>query len=118
MSEVRKLICISCPRGCHLEVDENLNVTGNTCARGKAYGIAEVTNPTRMISSTVKITDGEIIRLPVSTSSPIPKGKIFDVMAEINKASAKAPIKCGDAVIKNVLGLGVDIIATRSVERI
>ena len=115
---MKELICITCPRGCHLQVDENLNVTGNTCARGKTYGIAEVTNPTRMISSTVKITDGEIIRLPVATASPIPKGKIFDVMAEINKVSVKAPIKCGDAVIKNVLGLGVDIVATRTVERI
>ena len=118
MSEVKKLICISCPRGCHLEVDENLNVTGNTCPRGKTYGIAEVTNPTRMISSTVKIIDGEIIRLPVATASPIPKGKIFDVMNEINKVSVKAPIKCGDVVIKNVLGLGVDIIATRTVDKL
>ena len=118
MSEVRKLICISCPRGCHLEVDENLNVTGNTCPRGKTYGIAEVTNPTRMISSTVKITNGEIIRLPVATASPIPKGKIFEVMAEINKITVDAPIKCGEAVIKNVLGLGVDIVSTRTVERI
>ena len=59
-----------------------------------------------------------MIRLPVATASPIPKGKIFEVMAEINKVTVDAPIKCGEAVIKNVLGLGVDIVSTRTVERI
>lgn len=113
----RELICISCPRGCHLTVSDNLEVTGNSCPRGKAYGISEVTNPTRNISSTVIINNGEIVRLPVCTSSPIPKDKIFACMAEINKVSVDAPIKCGDVVIPNILGLGVDIIAARSIGR-
>lgn len=113
--DVKELICISCPRGCHLSVDENLNVTGNSCARGKAYGVSEVTNPVRNISSTVVINNGEVKRLPVCTESPIPKGKIFDVMNEINNVVVDAPIRCGDIIIENVLGLGVNIIATRTI---
>lgn len=110
------LICIVCPRGCHLTVDENLNVTGNGCKRGAEYGARELTNPTRMITSTVKLTGSKMInRLPVMTNNPIPKGKIFEVMEEINKASCSCPVNCHDVIISNVLDLGVDIIATRTV---
>ncbi len=112
---MKEFICIVCPRGCHLKVDDNMNVTGNTCPRGKVYALNEITNPTRMITSTVAIESTELKRLPVMTSMPIPKGKIFDVMEEINKVRIKAPVKIGDVIIKNVLGLESDIIATRNI---
>ena len=112
---MKELICIVCPKGCHLKVDENLNVTGNGCNRGIKYGKEELTNPTRMVTSTVKIEKGEISRLPVVTSSPIPKNKIMEVMNEINKVKATAPIYIKDIIISDVLNLGVDIIATRDV---
>ena len=112
---MKEFICIVCPRGCHLKVDDDMNVTGNTCPRGKVYAINEITNPTRMITSTVAIESKELNRVPVMTSNPIPKGKIFDVMSEINKVRIKAPVKIGDVIIKNVLGLDSDIIATRNI---
>ena len=112
---MKEFICIVCPRGCHLKVDDDMNVTGNTCPRGKVYALNEITNPTRMITSTVAIESKELNRVPVMTSSPIPKGKIFDVMQEINKVRIKAPVKIGDVIIKNVLGLDSDIIATRNI---
>ena len=112
---MKEFICIVCPRGCHLKVDDDMNVTGNTCPRGKVYALNEITNPTRMITSTVAIDSEELNRVPVMTSSPIPKGKIFDVMQEINKVRIKAPVKIGDVVIENVLGLNSNIIATRNI---
>lgn len=112
---MHNFICIVCPRGCHITVDDELNVTGNSCPRGKAYALNEISNPTRMITSTVAIASAELKRMPVMTSSPIPKGKIFDVMAEINKARCVAPVKIGDVIIPNVLDLGVDIVATRNI---
>ena len=112
---MKEFICIVCPRGCHLKVDDDMNVTGNTCPRGKVYALNEITNPTRMITSTVAIDSVELKRLPVMTSNPIPKGKIFDVMNEINKVRIKAPVRINDVVIKNVLGLDSDIIATRNI---
>lgn len=114
---MHNFICIVCPRGCHLQADDQNNVTGNTCPRGKAYALNEISNPTRMITSTVAIESEELCRLPVMTSAPIPKGRIFDVMAEINKALVKAPVHIGDIVIENVLGLGADIKATRNIEK-
>ena len=109
------LICIVCPRGCHLSVDDDLNVTGNGCKRGVEYAKRELTHPTRMVTSTVKIEGSIEVRLPVVTKDPIPKEKIFDVMKEINKTTVKCPVNIHDVVIENVLGLGVDIIATKSI---
>lgn len=112
---MRELICISCPRGCHLTVDDNNNVTGNFCPRGKVYAINELTNPKRMITTTVNVIGGEIARLSVASSEPVPKGMIFEVVEEIKKNEVKAPIKIGDVIVKNILNLGIDIIATKSV---
>ena len=114
---MKELICIVCPKGCHLKIDENLNVTGNGCKRGIKYGVEELTNPTRMVTSTVVVVNGEIARLPVVTSKPIPKDKIMDIMKEINKVRVEAPIYVKDVIISNALGLGVDIVATREVLR-
>ena len=75
---MRKFICIVCPKGCHLEVDDQLKVTGNSCKRGETYGISEATNPVRMVTSTVKIKSELITRLPVRTDQPIPKSRIFE----------------------------------------
>jgi CxxC motif-containing protein len=113
---MKELICIVCPKGCHLKIDENLNVTGNGCNRGIEYGINELTNPTRMVTSTVVVLGGELSRCSVVTSKPIPKNKIFDVMNEINKVKVNAPIYVKDVIIKDVLNLGVDIIATRDIK--
>jgi len=112
----REVICTVCPKGCHLSVDENLNVQGNGCTRGSVYGKAEVTNPVRMLTSTVKLESKHLPRLPVITSHEVPKGRMFDIMKEINRVTVKAPVKCGDVIIADVCHLGVNILATRTVE--
>lgn len=114
---MKELICITCPRGCHLVVDDNLNVSGNTCPRGEAYAKAELTNPVRMITSTVAIISKVDSRLPVRTNKPISKKLMFEVIEEIKKIEVKAPIKIGDVIIKGVLGTDVDIISAKNVMR-
>ena len=124
-----KLVCIVCPRGCTMEVTENngeYEVTGNFCKRGRDFAVAEQTMPMRTICSTVATAFKEAPVLPVRVSADIPKDKIydgfyfdknvnFDVMQEINKVVVKERIGRGDIVIENVLGLGVDVIATASI---
>ncbi len=119
MKDVKNIICISCPLGCHLTVTvdgDDVTVEGNTCKNGEKYGIEEVTNPKRVIPSTVYIKNGKLPRLPVKTADAVPKGMIFDIMDEINKAKAVAPVKMGDVIIENVLGTGVDVVASRSMD--
>ena len=112
----KELICIVCPRGCHLKVDvENKNVTGNTCKRGFEYGLNEVISPTRIVTSTVKVQNASQCVVPVKTEKAIPKEKIFDIMKEINKVEIKTPIKIGQVIIENILGTGVNVVATKSI---
>lgn len=115
----KEFVCINCPRGCMLTVDtETLEVKGNSCPRGEAYGKAEVTNPVRTVTSTVKIVGGEFPRVSVRTDKPIPKAKMFEVMKEINKAEVKAPVNIGDIVISHVLGTDANVIITKKMERV
>ncbi|MEG2014436.1 MAG: DUF1667 domain-containing protein [Clostridia bacterium] len=116
---MKEMICICCPMGCHLVVDDkdknNIIVTGNTCPRGKTYAIDEVIAPKRMVTSTVKVQGGDIPMVSVKTSAPIPKEKIFDSLALLNDIELSAPILIGDIVLENVCGTGIDFIATKNV---
>lgn len=111
---IKEMVCIVCPMGCHLEIDtKTLEVTGNTCPRGEAYAKEELTAPKRVITSTVRI-EGEIHkRLPVKTSTSIPKELNFKCMELLNNILVKSPVKHGQVLIKDVLGTGADIIACR-----
>ena len=111
----KELICIVCPKGCRLTVegDQELTVSGYTCPRGEVYGIKEVTSPTRVITSTVKIEGATHNRLPVKTSADLPKTMMNACMALINSLSVTAPIKMNTVLAENIFDKGVDIIATR-----
>lgn len=118
----KKIVCTLCPIGCELEVEiqegKVVSVEGSLCERGVKYAKDEIENPTRCISSSIPVQDGKRYEtVSVKTSSAIPKDKIFDVMNEIKKIQLKAPIKLGTVIIKNVLKLNVDVVATRSVKK-
>lgn len=120
MKRQASLICVSCPMGCHLDVQiaeqGEWLITGNQCKRGIAYAKSELTNPTRVLTSTVRINNAFLNRLPVRTSDAIPKALLFDAMDEINQISLLAPVHVGDVVIANLLNTGVDLLASRSME--
>lgn len=113
----KNMICVVCPMGCHLEVEqigEQVNVTGNQCKRGIVYGKEELLAPKRVLPTTVKITGAIHERLPVKSSQPVLKELLFDMMDILNKIQVKSPIKVGDVIVENILNTGVDIVATRS----
>lgn len=113
---MKELICIVCPKGCHLKVDENNNytVTGQGCERGAEYGKKELTAPTRVITSTVKVSGGLYARCPVKTAAPIPKALIFEAMKLLDNVELKAPVRVGDIVIPDICGTGIPFIAARN----
>jgi CxxC motif-containing protein len=109
---MKEITCIVCPKGCTLTVDgANGKVTGNSCDRGKDYGLAEVTNPTRVLTTTVAIDCATASRLPVKTSAPIPKGKLLEAMAVIETIRVTSPVQIGDVIYPNLLDTGADLIA-------
>ena len=114
---MRELICINCPRGCRLKVDDDFNVTGNFCPRGAIYAKNELTHPVRTLTSTVKVQSSLERRLPVKSSEPLPKEKVFDAVKELDKVEIKTPVHIGDVVIANVCNTGVNIVATKNIEK-
>lgn len=114
--EKRELTCIGCPLGCQVtvEMDGDIirNISGYTCNRGKVYAEKEVTNPTRIVTSTVRVEGGERPSVSVKTREDIPKSRIFDVARALKDVYVKAPVKIGDIIKENIAGTGVPVVAT------
>lgn len=115
--ENRELTCIGCPMGCPLivgiEAGEVVGVTGHTCKRGEIYAKKEVSNPTRIVTSTVRVEGGSTCMISVKTKEDIPKGKIFECVKALKDVTVTAPVCIGDVIVANVAGTGVDIVATK-----
>jgi len=104
--------------GCQLSVrreGEDITVTGSECARGRGYGVAELTNPIRVVTSSVLVTGGERPLVSVKTAGMVPKATIPEVLRAIRQARPSAPVSIHDVLIPNVAGTGVDVVATHSV---
>ncbi len=115
--ETTKLICITCPVGCNLDVthdgDTIVDVDGNTCKRGVDYAQQELTDPRRMVTTTVRVKDGLHPLVPVYTSAPIPKPRIFDLLQEIRQVEVEAPVKMGQVILSDVVETDVNVLASR-----
>ena len=114
-----ELTCIGCPLGCPLTVtlegNEVTDVTGNTCPKGAIYAKKEVTNPTRIVTSTVRVNCGTSCMVNVKTESDIPKSKIFECVEALKGVEINAPVRIGDVVLADVAGTGVNVIAARNI---
>lgn len=113
---MKELICIVCPKGCHLQVDEENDyaVTGNSCPRGAAYGAAELRAPVRVLTSTVRLRGAAARRCPIKTDGSIPKGLMFQAVRALDDVQLTAPVQVGQVVLADLLGTGVDVVCTKS----
>lgn len=119
MMTEHNITCILCPLSCSLKAAEEngkiIEVSGNSCKQGREYAPQELLNPSRVVTSTVKLNAGPVSRLPVKTSRAIPKTKIFACMQEIKQIVVNCPVKCGQVIKENIAGTDTDLIATRSI---
>ena len=120
---VKEITCTSCPFGCQITVELNSDgviekISGNTCKRGETYARNEAVNPVRMITSTVAVKNARFPVVSVKTSAPVSKSRIFEYMKVINRVSVDAPVRIGDVVAKDMLGTGIDLVATSEIERV
>lgn len=114
------LVCIVCPNGCNLKVDNSgkeLKVQGHKCKRGIQFAQEELTNPTRTVCTTIKTIFEELPVVPVRTSKEIPKSKIIEMMDAVNRITIDKIYPRGYAIIKNILNTGVDIIVTSDMRK-
>lgn len=121
MAVTDEMICITCPMGCTLQVthegDTLLHVEGNTCPRGEAYVRRELTDPRRMVATTVRVKGGTHPLVPVATEAPFPKPRIFELLDEIRKIELAAPVQLKQVVLADALGTGIAVVASRDMPR-
>lgn len=111
------MICIGCPKGCHLVYDEKDGaVTGYSCDRGLEYAKEEATEPKRIVTSTVILEGADLARLPVKTNRPLPKDMMTDAVKLLDGLIIKSPVKSGDVVYENIFDMQIDFVATKTVE--
>ncbi|MHA1687790.1 MAG: DUF1667 domain-containing protein [Promethearchaeota archaeon] len=118
---IAEIRCIVCPTGCLIQVkkDEEGNITfsGYTCNRGLEYAKQEFYEPKRILTSTIRVENGFLPLIPVRSDKPILKERVFDALKEIAKKKVRPPIHAGDVLIENILGLRVNIIASRDLDK-
>jgi len=116
----RKVVCVLCPLGCkiRIELDEEgniLSISGNKCPRGEGYAKDEIKDPKRVVTTSVKVLNGELPLASVKTDGPIPKKYIFELMKILKSVEMKAPVNVGDVVVRNIFETNVNVVITRSV---
>lgn len=121
-NNIEEIICVSCPKGCRIKVesknDEIIDIFGFGCKEGKRYAREEFKNPTRILPTTVKVKGGEFPLVSVKTKKGIPKDKLLKAMDVIAEIEVKAPVKIGDIILNDILNTGVELVATRNVEKV
>ncbi|MDR3231965.1 MAG: DUF1667 domain-containing protein [Synergistaceae bacterium] len=114
---IREMICIVCPNGCRLTVDDSGEIGGYQCERGLGYARDETVNPTRVLTSTVRVIGGVHRRCPVKTDRPVPKGLLMKAMERVNAVELTAPVECGQIILGNLLGTESNLVTTREIGR-
>ena len=121
MAEQQQIICIRCPKGCHVtlthEGKEIVSIEGFSCPRGEDYAKNEFLAPVRMFTSSVKCEGGTMPLVACKTKTEIPKDKMIEAARESCKVTVQAPVKIGDVIVGNICGTGVDLIATRNINK-
>ncbi|EGO62178.1 DUF1667 domain-containing protein [Acetonema longum] len=116
-SIIKRIPCIVCPISCVGEVEiiggKVVATRGFTCPRGQAYGGTEAVHPQRTLTTTIRIKGGRLPLLPVVSTAPLPKEKLMECVRCLTGVQVTAPVREGDVVCKNILGLGVDVVASR-----
>jgi CxxC motif-containing protein len=118
MSELTHYLCIGCPLGCRLEVEEDedgsiVEVRGFSCRKGKTFAEREHHDPRRMVTTTVAVEGGRWSRLPVHTTAEVSKHLVHDVVRSLRSIRVTAPVELGQVIEPDALGTGVDVVASR-----
>jgi CxxC motif-containing protein len=117
----RKIICIRCPEGCEITTTLDgygniTEITGNSCKLGIEHVNAEVKDPRRTLTTTVMVTGGSLPLCPVWTEKPVPKDKVMEIAGALRAIKLKAPVNINQVVLENVLGTGINIVASRDIK--
>jgi len=115
----KNMICIECPRGCHIsanvEGNKIVEIKGAGCPKGILYATSEIEDPVRAFTTTVLAKGLPLKFIPVRTVKPIPKRDLPKAVARAREICITHPVRTGGVIVEDFLGLGTALIATRSV---
>ena len=122
MKNKHDFVCINCPLSCPLELTEKegevLEVSGNECKVGVKYAEEEFKDPRRVVTTTVTAKDGTLPLLPVRTAEAIPKRLVVEAVGALAGLVVEAPVTDGQVIYPDIVGTGVDVIASRDLARV
>ena len=126
VTETLQFNCTTCPSECLLTVEvergadgavtEVRSVTGNSCPRGDKFAHQELTCPMRVLTTTVAVSGGDEVLLPVRTAEAIPLALHAQAMDLIRGLMIKAPIRMGNVVLEDLLNTNIDLIASMDID--
>ena len=122
MKNKKEITCIVCPIGCKIIVETDGKyfklISGNKCKKGIEYAKTEALQPTRMLTTSVLVRNGEWPLVSVKSSKPVPKDKVFSVLQQVKQVKVNAPVQSGQIILRNVADTKCNIIATKTVEKV
>jgi len=89
-------------------------VEGNKCEKGREFAYAEMSNPSRTLTTTVRTKFPGVPVLSVRTSEEIPRDKLMTAMRELSEIVIEEELGCGDTVVEDIAKTGVSVIVTSS----
>jgi len=120
-TETREIVCILCPVGCKINVEikdgEVTRIENAECKRGIDYSVQEVKSPVRDFFTTIRVKGGRIPLLSVRSTKPVPKDMLMAYASELARIVVSAPVRLGDTIVENILESGIDIVATKDIEK-
>jgi len=118
----KEITCIVCPIGCKILIKTDGKkfelLEGNKCKQGIDYARSEALDPRRVLTSSVLVEGGIWPLVSVKTKKPITKEKVFHVLKQIQRKKVNAPVKIGQVIIKNIANTNIDLIATKTVNKL
>jgi len=115
------MVCLVCPKSCLLSVSGNSNdvfVRDNDCKRGLEFAKKELTDPERMLTSTVRVENGELPLVSVRSDKPVKKTELKELIKQLDSIVIPAPVFSGQIIVSTLGKNKVNIIATRAVDKL
>jgi len=120
-AEKKHFVCVVCPVGCEIDVVHDgsriISMEGNKCEKSEEFVSQELIEPMRILTTTVRIQGSRWPVIPVRTDKAVPKRLFPRIMKQLRRIKLQAPVNMLDAVVRDVLRTGTDIIATRTMPR-
>ena len=118
----KEVTCAGCSVGCTVKVTMEegkiLEIKGNNCHRGEQYARTKVSKSSRIVTSTVEVNSGRLSSVPCMTKGDVPEELVNKVLEELKDVVVEAPISYGDILVENIAGTGINIVATKTIEKV